>query len=58
MAEATGDVEKILEQFMIERLLDTVNPELREWLKRTRESRKFICSVSKGSARGRQVCFL
>ena len=58
MAEATGDVEKILEQFMIERLLDTVNPELREWLKRTRESRKFTCSVSKGSARGRQVCFL
>ena len=33
MAEATGDVEKILEQFMIERLLDAVSPELRAWLK-------------------------
>ena len=33
VAEATGDVEKILEQFMIERLLDTVSPELRAWLK-------------------------
>ena len=33
VAEATGDVEKILEQFMIERLLDAVSPELRAWLK-------------------------
>ena len=33
VAEATGDVEKILEQFMIECLLDAVNPELRVWLK-------------------------
>ena len=33
MAEATGDVEKILEQFMIECLLDAVSPELRSWLK-------------------------
>ena len=33
MAEATVDVEKILEQFMIERLLDAVSPELRAWLK-------------------------
>ena len=34
VAEATGDVEKILEQFMIERLLDAVGPELRAWLKK------------------------
>jgi len=33
VAEATVDVEKILEQFMIERLLDAVSPELRAWLK-------------------------
>ena len=33
MAEATGDVEKILEQFLIECLLDAVSPELRAWLK-------------------------
>ena len=33
VAEATGDAEKILEQFMIERLLDAVSPELRAWLK-------------------------
>ncbi|XP_068684916.1 uncharacterized protein [Montipora foliosa] len=33
VAEATGDVEKILEQFMIERLLDAVSRELRAWLK-------------------------
>ena len=33
MAEATGDVEKILKQFMIECLLDTVSPELSAWLK-------------------------
>ena len=33
VAEATGDPEKILEQFMIERLLDAVSPELRAWLK-------------------------
>ena len=33
MAEAKGDVEKMLEQFMIERLLDVVGPELRAWLK-------------------------
>ena len=33
VAEATGDVEKILEQFMMERLLDAVSPELRAWLK-------------------------
>ena len=33
VAEATGDVDKILEEFMIERLLDAVSPELRVWLK-------------------------
>ena len=33
VAEATGDAEKILEQFMIERLLDAASPELRAWLK-------------------------
>ena len=33
VAEATGDAEKIIEQIMIERLLDTVSPELRAWLK-------------------------
>ena len=33
VAEATGDVEKILEQFTIKRLLDAVSPELRAWLK-------------------------
>ena len=33
VAEATGDVEKILEQFMIERLLDAASPELTAWLK-------------------------
>ena len=33
VAEATGNAEMILEQFMIERLLDAVSPELRAWLK-------------------------
>ena len=30
---ATGDAEKILEQFVLERLLDAMSPELRAWLK-------------------------
>ena len=33
VAEATGNAEMILEQFMIERLLDALSPELRAWLK-------------------------
>ena len=33
VAEATGNAEMILEQFMIARLLDAVSPELRAWLK-------------------------
>ena len=34
VAEATGDAEKIIEQIMMERLLDALNPELRAWLKK------------------------
>ena len=33
VAGATGDAEKILEQFVMERLLDAMSPELRAWLK-------------------------
>jgi len=33
VAKATGNVEKILEQIILERLLDAVGPELRTWLK-------------------------
>ena len=34
VAEATGDAEKIIEQILMERLLDVLNPELRAWLKK------------------------
>ena len=33
VAKATGDAEKILEQFTMERMLDAMSPELQAWLK-------------------------